>query len=518
MSAELASSVGLLVAAAGACAAMLMAPSRRRSVLMILTLALLPVLVLGDQWNTPRIEALRDSPGTVLLGGAVALAAVGAGVVAFRRLPAAMPLALVAALPFRVPLQAGGDQANLLVPLYLVLAAAVLAAALSTDAQGHRPAGRPAAWLRLLLPAVVGLYAIQALYSADGSAALQDVCFFLVPFSLVFVLIREVAWTPRLLAALLGVVVVEALVFTLFGYWEYLTRTLIWNPEVIRANDFHIYFRVNSLFWDPNMYGRFLVLAILGLTAALMWTGEGRRAWLFAGLIVILWLGLATTFSLSSFAALLAGLAVLAALRWSLRWTAAAAGVCLLAVVALAITGSDLFDEETSLNNRTSGRGDLVTGGLELFGQRPLHGFGSASFSTVFLERIADGRAPVSESHTEPITVAVEQGALGLALYLALIGAALATMWGGLRRWAPGLGGSAPPDAFTVARIAVLAAFAALLVHTLSYAGFLEDPATWVLLALASALALRGAQGGKPGRAKGDTAISVDTAVGNASG
>ena len=45
----------------------------------------------------------------------------------FRRWPILLPLAIVAALPFRVPLHAGGDTANLLVPLYLVIAGGVLA-------------------------------------------------------------------------------------------------------------------------------------------------------------------------------------------------------------------------------------------------------------------------------------------------------------------------------------------------------------------------------------------------------
>ena len=41
----------------------------------------------------------------------------------------------------------------------------------------------------------------------------------------------------------------------------------------------------------------------------------------------------------------------------------------------------------------------------------------------------------------------------------------------------------------TTARVAVAAAFAALLVHTLLYAAFLEDPLTWALLALGTGLA-----------------------------
>ena len=39
------------------------------------------------------------------------------------------------------------------------------------------------------------------------------------------------------------------------------------------------------------------------------------------------------------------------------------------------------------------------------------------------------------------------------------------------------------------ARAAVLAAFVALLVHTMAYAGFFEDPITWVLLAIGASLA-----------------------------
>jgi O-antigen ligase len=87
-------------------------------------------------------------------------------------------------------------------------------------------------------------------------------------------------------------------------------------------------------------------------------------------------------------------------------------------------------------------------------------------------------------SHTEPITVAAEQGVLGFAAYLALIVVALWTM-------ARGLNWNASPTgpAGHVARAAVLAAFVALLVHTMAYAGFYEDPITWVLLAIGASLA-----------------------------
>ena len=44
-------------------------------------------------------------------------------------------------------------------------------------------------------------------------------------------------------------------------------------------------------------------------------------------------------------------------------------------------------------------------------------------------------------------------------------------------------------EGHTPARAAVLAAFVALLVHTIAYAAFYEDPIVWVLLAAGASLA-----------------------------
>ena len=109
---------------------------------------------------------------------------------------------------------------------------------------------------------------------------------------------------------------------------------------MIRSNEFHTYFRVNSVFWDPNVYGRYLSLAIVVAMAALLWAKERRGQALLTALVAVLWVGLAPTFSQSSFIALLAGLAVLAALRWSLRWTLAAVGAgAVAAILVVLLTG-----------------------------------------------------------------------------------------------------------------------------------------------------------------------------------
>jgi len=218
--------------------------------------------------------------------------------------------------------------------------------------------------------------------------------------------------------------------------------------------------------------------------AALLWDKERRVAALLTGLVAVLWIGLVPTFSQSSFAALLAGLAVLAALRWSWRWTlgAVAAGALLAVVIVLFAGGVSKLSPDR-LNVDTGGRANLVSGGTDLFAQRPLWGYGAGSFPRAYREHIATKKAPVSVSHTEPITVAAEQGLIGLLAYAALLIAALWTMSSGL------FASRVRDTRSSPARPAVLAAFVALLVHTMAYAGFYEDPITWVLLAAGASLA-----------------------------
>ena len=74
------------------------------------------------------IELLLGDPEGIALV-AVGVAATIAGAVALVRYPAVVPVALLAVAPFRVPVQLGDEEAFLLLPLYLVIAAAVLALA-----------------------------------------------------------------------------------------------------------------------------------------------------------------------------------------------------------------------------------------------------------------------------------------------------------------------------------------------------------------------------------------------------
>jgi O-antigen ligase len=414
--------------------------------------------------------------------GALAVVVVAALAVLFSRRPGWLPVAAVAALPFRVPIASGGSTANLLVPLYLVVAAGALGYAvprlLDREREEH---GRRPGVLEWALAGYLALYGVQASYSDDFGHALENVVFFYVPFALLFVLVARVPWTPRLARVCVGVLVVLALALVGVGFVEYATRHLFLNPKVIASNQLEDYFRVNSLFFDPNIYGRFLAIVMVLLAASLLWARRQREVVGVALLLAVLWGGLVLTFSQSSFAALLVGLAVLGAMRWSVRWAlglSAGAVVVAVAFVALAPGAVHLeLGSSKSADKATSGRYDLIKGGVELFADAPVAGHGAGGFAREYrrAEDVSAERA-ASASHTIPVTIAAEQGAIGLAAYLLLMVAAFARLLRGAR---------AAPE-----RAAVVAAFTALVAHSMMYAAFLEDPLTWTLLGVGTALAL----------------------------
>jgi hypothetical protein len=326
-----------------------------------------------------------------------------------------------------------------------------------------------------LLALVVVVYALQSAYAGDASAAVENVCFFFAPFATLFFLLGRATWDRRLLRTVLAIIVVEALAVVAIALGQYATGELFWNDKVIAGNEAHAWFRVNSVFYDPNIMGRFLAVAMVLVAAVASWSRVRREAIGSAVVFAVLLAGLAITFSQSSLLALIGGVLVVALARWGLA-KALAAGAAVAVCLALAVTGIDAG----GLEAETSGRDGLISGGLEIAADRPLHGYGSGSFAEEFEDRFGAEDGNAVASHTEPVTIAAEQGALGLLPYLALLAAAVWTLIG---KAGMSLRGAREPVA-----AAVLAALAAMIVHSLGYAAFLIDPITWALLGIAAAL------------------------------
>lgn len=470
--------LGTVACTTAAGAGLLPLPRRVRLAGLTLAVLIAPLLVVADSWDTERLVEIRDTPftaGAVLSFGVFAICVLA---LILRRRPLLIAPLLIATLPFRIPVDLGGGSVNLLLPLYGVVGAGLLAAWMtpSPEAPAETPA-LPARWLMrftgVALAAVVVLYGLQSGYADDISPAVRNVAFFLAPFAALYYLLTTVDWDRRALTAIGIVLAVEGLLFALVAGFQYATGELFWNDKLIEGNEAHAYFRVNSLFFDPNILGRYLAVTMVAL-AALVAFGREQRQLITAGvLFAILLIALVVTYSQSSMIGLIAGMLVLTSLRFGIAIGVAAgfAAVAVAAVSVVLIAGGDV-------NEDTSGRSGLIDGGLEIAGDSPFLGAGSGSFPVEFKERFGGGAGVAVESHTEPVTVLAEGGALGLIAYLGLL---VVTIVGLIVAAGPSLRERARG---TPLAAALLATYAVMLVHSLGYAAFLTDPITWALLAV----------------------------------
>lgn len=411
--------------------------------------------------------------------GAGGLALAGLGAAGLLRWPWALALATLASVPLRIPVTIGSEEANLLLPLYGVAVAVAVALAwelLRGDERVRELGG--AAWPLAALVAWLGL---TLLWSDDVRQGAIFLLAFVLPFGLLALGFARLPWQARPLSLLLTVLVAMAVAFASIGVYQWLTRDVFWNPKVIFGNAYAPFYRVNSVFWDPSMYGRFLVVAILACLALVLLGARERTLVALVGAIAVSWAGLLFSFSQSSFVALIAGTLAAAAIVWGRR---AVAAVVLVSAVLLAVglatpqvRHSLLHKSKAGLNSATSGRAGLVSNGLKIALHHPVGGVGVGGFKRAYAERTGlKGREPKkAASHSTPVTVAAETGLPGLALLAWLAFAALMPALRGLRR----------SDASRVSLVVGLT-LGAIAVHSLFYNALFEDPTAWALLGLAA--------------------------------
>ena len=411
-----------------------------------------------------------DKPGQIVGGffAALTIGVVLAGM--FRREPWLLPLAALACVPIRV----GALHHQLLLPLYVVTlgAAILLAWELVNDELRVRELG-PIAWPLALLVAWTGL---SLLWTKDVHAGATGMLAFYVPFTVLALAVARLPWSSIGLRLLYVEVTVMALVFAAVGFYQYDTRNVFENPKVINSNAYAGFFRVNSVFWDPSVYGRFLVVAMVPSVVLIVCGRSLRLAWAALGVLVVTWLGLLISFSQSSFAALLVAVAGVAFVAW--RWRAlfaVALAVLVLGGLAVAqpqVRRSIQHHTSSGINSATSGRSSLVANGIRIAAAHPALGVGVGGFKHAYAARVKrlHGKRNLSTaaSHDTPVTVAAETGLPGLALFAWLLVALARTAFRPRRM---------------VSLVAGLA-LAAILCHSLFYSDFFEDPTTWLLIGL----------------------------------
>lgn len=465
-----------VAAACGAAGAALVLLCARRS-LLVAGFALLAAAEAGLVGSLAVAER-AVSPGTLALGVAgLAVAAAGAAVLV-RRPELVTPLVLAAA-PFRLPLDFGREhrffvavaepgQLGRLLPLYAVLAAAVLALLWRAIRSGTVAPLPPV--VAVPVAAFVGWSALSLLWTDDLHAGTNVLAYFLLPFAGLVAVVARAPFPPWLPRALAWIAVALAVLLAGIGLVQAATSTLLfYAPNLEVSNSYSTYFRVTSLFRDPSLFGRHLVLGIAVLLVAL-WL---RRIpiWVAGAAISVIWAGLYFTYSQSSYAALFAVTIAVTALAGERRLRLVVAGTAVLvALVGAGLVAAAVKNE--SVTRATSDRSRRVELTARVYTDRPVAGVGLGAQPLASQQR-AVRKGPVARfvSHTTPLTVAAELGTIGLLLYTAVL---CSTAWlaAAVRRHHEGLG------------LTLAAVLLALFVHSLFYSGFFEDPITWLALGI----------------------------------
>ena len=469
MTAELARAGGVLGPAG--LAVLLVAPARLQRLAGLAAWALgvlLLAVYLAPKGHRPLLLA------AAVLG--LALAAGGAAL--FRRWPWLLPLVTLACVPARIHVTVGSTEANLLVPLYGVVAAAAFLLAWELWRGDTR--GKELGIVSWPLAAFVAWLGLSILWTGDLRQGAIDLLFFYLPFGLLAVALARLEWRRLWALGLLVEVTALALVFAAIGIYQYETREIFWNPKVEIGNAYAPFYRVNSVFWDPSIYGRFLVVAILACLVAVLFTRDRRLLIGGTAAIAAIWAGLLFSYSQSSFAALVAGVVLATIFAWGRRGIAiAAVAAVVVAVGALAVPNirHDVFGNGRGLNSASGGRGKLVRKGIQIAEHHPLAGVGVGGFKRAYADLThLKGREPkAAASHDTPVTVAAETGLPGLLLFGWLLAAGLLLAFRRFARDLPGL--AALTFGIVIASIAV---------HSLFYNAFFEDPTVWAALGLAA--------------------------------
>ena len=425
----------------------------------------------------------------LLAAAAVAgIVAAAAGAWLLLRWPWLVTLAALVCVPARITVKVGGTDANLLVPMYGVLAAAAIA--LGWQLWRERD-GRTRELGPLALPLAVFVLwtGLSLAWTQDLHEGAIELLAFYLPFGLLALVLARLPWRRDWLGAVWALLAGMAVLFAVIGIYQYETRDIFWNPKVQIGNAYAPFYRVNSVFWDPSIYGRFLALAILA-SLALVLRGAARRIVIAAtAAIVVTFAGLVLSFSQSSFVALAVGVGVLAWFTWGHR-TLALLGVVAAVVLIAALVMPSV--RHHSLNRASGGRFKLVTNGAAIAAHHPVQGVGIGGFKKAYAKRTGlKGKEPkAAASHDTPVTVGAETGFVGEALYLWLLASAFLLLFRAARTRG------------AVVSLVLAASLAAIFVHSLFYNAFFEDPMAWGTLGLAplAAVALARERVSEPSR------------------
>ena len=426
--------------------------------------------------------------GTVLVVVLVVML-LGAGTWATLRWPRAWLVALAITLPIRVPIPIGGTSHNLLLPLYVVGACGVLAFVWGRVRGRFNTDDEPRTPLDLPILAFAGFTLLSMLWTVDTKDAAIQIVFFYLPFP-VLLLVIVALWRaiPHALPTLAGTTIAFATSVAVLALVQYGARWIFWNAKLQQDDVYSQFFRVNGIFYDPNIMGRYLAIGILA-ALAWIWLHPSNRTVVIGGAaIVVLSGGLLVSFSRSSCLMVMAGIVLLAWRAFGAKRTLAVGGIAFVILAGGAIASSHNIRHALTSAHRAStvseGRFGLMSGGIKIWKEEPIAGSGVGSFQQRFTateNSYQISHKQVSISHNAPITVLAELGVIGAALFIWLCAATWIAIARGSRcgsledRWA---------------QWSLLAVIVGIFVHSQFYADLFEDPMLWTAMGAALAIGL----------------------------
>src|SRR5262249_41857838 len=255
--------IGSMLGATGL-AGLLVATDRRLRAAAFGAFAVGRLILTADLLHSPASTLPTDAGKHPALAAVALALGVGAAVVGAaiaHRFTTLTLVAVVATAPARIPVHAGGQDANLLVGLYAVLFAMALACAYELVVGTERaPALGPIGWAAA---ALVLWSAISLTWTSDQRQGGVEMLFFLLPFGFMLSRLAALGPTARQLRLMLGMQVALAVAFGAVALWQYATHDLFWNQKIMVDNQYSAYYRVNSLFYDASIYGRFMAVTIV---------------------------------------------------------------------------------------------------------------------------------------------------------------------------------------------------------------------------------------------------------------
>lgn len=336
----------------------------------------------------------------------------------------------------------------------------------------------------------IGVGAISILYSiGPGKTAfefLRLLTLFLLYLSICLLVEREHLLLPFQVVHWVGVALVP------LALYEVMTRNFIWREYLAEG----MIVRVNATFVDPNIFARYLILAIvanlillyLNTDSTIKSTHVNPKRWTYVVYLSSL-LGLlgalAITLSRSGLLTLVIVLILLLILIPRKRMLQPIGLLGVIGAVILA-TRPTIWQRLLTFREGFSALDDqrkyLVKVAWEMFKDHPIFGVGLGGFEMMFktqylsLKTVIPDAEGATLSHTTILTIAAELGVMGLA--------ALAWVWVALVRVLSCLRRRLHEPAGYILGVGYFLWIAAVFISSQAEARFFEDPIIWISMAM----------------------------------